>query len=323
MLCQASTLAATQRMPDRTFRMFTFKPLTMSLTLLVLLLLVAEVGLPILLYLMRNRLIFLPSAQPSPEVGLQLLHGSAKLELLHIARPDGRLLATYDVHPIIEQDSEGPLIIFFHGNAGNIGMRAPLIEEFVRQTGVRTILPDYSGYGGNHGTPTEQEVYRDGLAIYDHLEAQAIAPHRIVLYGESLGAAVALFVATQRPSAGLILQSPFASISSIARRLFPWMPLSSVLTRRTFPSVERIGELEIPILIVHGRRDREVPISEGRKLHRAAHREAEFVVIEDAGHNDLFEVGGRDYFQLIAERVRQWTSTPAPLPMQTGDSSDS
>jgi pimeloyl-ACP methyl ester carboxylesterase len=289
---------------------------------LIVLALIVEVGLPVALYLMRDRVIFLPSTQPSPKTGLQFTRGAVDIEILQIRRPDGQVLAAYDARPRPEQSTvrgdvadpdvptERPVMIFFHGNAGNIGMRAPLLESFVLQTGIRTILPDYTGYGGNKGTPTEQEAYRDGLAVYDHFSAAGVSPNRIVLYGESLGGAVALVVAAKRPSAGLILQSTFSSVSSMTRRLYPWLPLSALLTRNLFPSVDRISGLEIPLLIAHGTKDLIIPISEGKKLHGAAPAHAEFLAIDRAGHNNFFEIAGPEFFGVIASRVEAWTSGP-------------
>lgn len=278
---------------------------TMSSFLLFLVLI--EVLLPVLLYLGRNRLIFFPSARPGPEAGLAFLRGTAQVRVIRIRRADGRRLAAYDVRPMTAGDDGGPVVIFFHGNAGNIAYRAPLIEEFVRGTGVRTVLPDYSGYGGNEGSPSEDEVYRDGLAAYDHVIAEGVTPERVVLYGESLGGAVALAVAAERPTAGVVLQSSFSSLSSMALRLYFWLPLSALLTRGAFPNAERIREIEAPLLVVHGTRDEIIPFAEGKRLHRAAPAGTQWLAIEGAGHNDFFEIAGEEYLRLLGQRLRSWT----------------
>ncbi len=279
---------------------------TMS-SILVFLVLI-EVLLPVLLYLGRNRLIFFPSARPGPEAGLSFLRGTADVRVIRIRRPDDRRLAAYDVRPLNAADAGGPVILFFHGNAGNIAWRATLIEEFVRGTGVRTVLPDYSGYGGNAGSPSESEVYRDGLAAYDHLIAEGVPPERVVLYGESLGGAVALAVAAQRPTGGVVLQSSFSSLSSMALRLYFWLPLSALLARGTFPNAERIAELRVPLLVVHGTRDEIIPFAEGKRLHRAGPAGTEWLAVEEAGHNDFFEVAGEEYLRLLGRRLRAWTA---------------
>lgn len=274
---------------------------------ILIFLLVIEVVFPVLLYLGRNRLIFLPSAEPGPEAGLDFLTGRAAVELVHIARPDGRQLAAYDGRPRQWQEADGPVVIFFHGNAGNIAYRAPLLEMIVAGLDARVVMFDYSGYGGNEGSPSEQEVIRDGLAVYDHLVAE-IPAERLVLYGESLGGAVALAVAAQRPCAGVVLQSTFSSLSSLALRIYPWMPLASVLARRSFPSSRRIAGIEAPVLVVHGTRDEIIPLVEGEKLHAAALPGTELLVIERAGHNDFFAVAGEAYLADLRRRLRQWVS---------------
>jgi pimeloyl-ACP methyl ester carboxylesterase len=279
------------------------------MTRILLFLILIEVALPLLLYLVRNRFIFFPSARPGPEVGLGYLRDAAQVELIRIRRPDGRLLAAYDVRPWEAKNGAEPVVVFAHGNAGNIAYRAPLVEEFARGTGARTVLFDYSGYGGNAGSPSEKEVCRDGLAVYDHLVAEGVPAERIVLYGESLGGAVVLEVATRRPVAGVVAQSSFSSLSSMALRVYPWLPLTSLLARGSFPNGERIRELTVPVLVVHGTRDEVIPFSEGRRLHRAAPAGTEFLAVEDAGHNDFFEVAGDEYLHDLGRRFRSWTRT--------------
>ncbi len=274
---------------------------------LLIFLALVEVGLPLLLFLGRDRLIFLPSLHPLPEDGLLMIRGDAEVRLVRVPRPDGRLLAAYDAVPAGAAGAELPTVIFFHGNAGNIGSRAPLLEDFVVGTGARTLLFDYSGYGGNEGSPSEEEAYRDGLAVYDHVVAGGVPPERIVLYGESLGAAVALEVASRRPCAGVLAQSPFSSVSSMALRVYPWIPLTALLARGTFPSIERVRELRVPLVVAHGTRDRIIPFEEGKRLYEAAPPGAELIAVENAGHNDFFAVAGPSYLRKVGDRVRDWT----------------
>lgn len=278
---------------------------------ILLFVMVIEVGFPVLLYLLRNRMIFYPMARPGPEAGLGFLAGTADVRLERIPRPDGRLLAAYDARPRDPREGDGPVVIFFHGNAGNIAYRASLIEEFARLTRTRTVLFDYSGYGGNDGSPSEQEAVLDGLAVFDHVAAE-IPAERIVLYGESLGGAVALAVASERRCGGVVVQSSFSSLSSMALAIYPWMPLGALLARGAFPSAERIARLEVPVLVVHGTRDEIIPFAEGEKLHRAAADGTEFLAVEGAGHNDFFQVAGESYLTGLGQRLRDWTVGPAP-----------
>lgn len=285
------------------------------LTSLLLFVLAVEVLLPLLVYLGRNRMIFLPSVAPGPEEGMGSFGPGVEAELVRIPRPDGtsggRRLAAYDVRPRGFDDDSGPVVIFAHGNAGNLYWRSGLLAAFVRGTGARTVMFDYSGYGGNPGRPGEEEVYRDGLAVYDHLAGEGVAPERIVLYGESLGGAVALAVASRRRVAGVVLQSCFSSAPSVALRIYPWLPLVALLVRGDFPNARRLARLDAPALVVHGTRDEIIPFAEGRRLHAAAPERADFLPIEGAGHNDLFEVGGARYLEELGERFRGWVAEAA------------
>ena len=278
---------------------------------IILFVVAVQVLMPLAMYFGRDRMIFLPSAEPGPEQGLRFLRGTADVELVYVKRPDGRRLAAYDVRPKAPMDDTAPVVLFLHGNAGNIAYRAPFIEDFVRGTATRTLLLDYSGYGGNAGNPSEQEAYADGLAAFEHLAAE-IEPSRIVLYGESLGGAVALYVAGERPVAGVVTQSTFSSLSSLASRLYFWMPLGGILARGAFPSAERVARLQAPLLIVHGTRDEIIPFAEAESLHGAARPGTELMAIDGAGHNDLMQVAGQDYLRRLKERFEQWAEPVSP-----------
>lgn len=276
----------------------------------LLFLFVIEVAFPVVLYLIRDRVIFLPSQRPGPEEGLSYLRGAAEVRLIRIRRPDGRLLSAYDARPTGIEEPGVPVVLFFHGNAGNIAYRAALLEELVLGTGARIVLFDYSGYGGNEGSPSEEEVLRDGLAAYDHVAGSGVPPARIVLYGESLGGAVALAVAAERPCAGVVAQSSFSTLSSLSLRIYPWMPLSALLVRGSLRSVDRVSEIggRVPLLVVHGTKDEIIPFAEGERLHRAAPAGTEFLPVEGAGHNDFFSVAGRDYLRLLGRRFCSWVA---------------
>lgn len=283
-----------------------------KLTRFLILLAVIQIGLPLLMVVARNKLIFFPFSRPAPEAGLRELTAVMQAELVRIPRPDGRLLAAYDVRPRARpsdaDDEELPTVVFFHGNAGNISLRASLIGWFAEGVRARVILFDYSGYGGNAGSPSEDEVYRDGLAVVDWVLAQGVDPSQLVLYGESLGGAVAAYVAGERDCAGIVLQSSFSSLSAMSLSAYWWLPLGSVLVRGSFPTDERVASLECPIVVAHGADDRIIPISLGRKLHAAAPDGTEFVEVEGADHNDFFEAAGQAYLKGMGARFRRWTN---------------
>ena len=265
-----------------------------------------EVGLPLVLWFARDRIMFFPSAEPTAAEGLPGFRAGVDAHLVEVVRPDGRRLAAYDVRPSGSADG-GPVVLYLHGNAGNLAMRAPMLGEFARGTGCRVLAPDWSGFGGNEGSPSEREVVADGLAAFDHLRAAGVPAARIVLYGESIGGAVALAVAAERPCAGVVAQSSFSSLSSMALKVYPWLPLTALLARGSFPSAERARALRSPLLVVHGTRDTIVPFAEGEKLKAAAGERGELLRIEGADHNDLLFLAGDEYLAGLAERFRRWT----------------
>lgn len=274
--------------------------------LLIALVLAVQVGIPLLLYVVRNRLIFFPSSTAPPESGLAFFRGPVTGTLIHVTREDGRRISAYDVRPAAADEADAPVVLYFHGNAGDLAMRAPLLAQLVRRTGLRFVAPDYSGYGGNAGSPSEEEVERDALAAFDHLVADGVAPARIVLFGQSLGGAVAVYVATQRPAAGVVVQSSFASVGSMARRLYPWLPLTGVFAGGVLPTAKRLGALRMPVVVAHGRRDRVIPFAEGEALRDAAPAGSAFIALDSAGHDDMFDVGGDAYLLDLAARLRSW-----------------
>lgn len=272
---------------------------------LLLLLVGLEVAVPLVLVLARDRFLFFPATRPLPETALGSF-GRASARLVRVRRPDGRELAAYDLTPA-EMPPDAPVLLFLHGNAGNIALRAGLAGGIATGTGCRILLLDYSGYGGNAGSPSEAEIGVDALAAYDHLVAAGVVPARIVVYGESLGGGPALLVASRRPVAGIVLQSTISSLSSMAWRTYPWLPLAALFTRGAFPNAERVAKLGVPVLVVHGTHDRTIPFAEAEALHAAAPPGAELLPIEGADHNDLFAVAGDGYLRGLGDRCRRWT----------------
>ncbi len=270
---------------------------------LIVTLLLVEVVLPLVMYAFRDRLMFFPSVRPTPAERLGDFR-TAEAVVVDVTRPDGRRLACYDVRPP-QNEGEG-VLLFLHGNAGNAALRADLIDWLAEKARVRVFLLEYSGFGGNPGKPTSDEIVTDSLAAFDHLVASGVEPGRIVLYGESVGGAAAVRVATERSPAGLITQSTFSSVSRVARRHYGWLPLAWILTRGELDNAALAPSVECPWLIVHGTADRIVPFKESEILSKAAPA-AEVLPIELAGHNDLFRTGGADYVREIGDRVRSWT----------------
>ena len=208
-----------------------------------------------------------------------------------------------------------PVVLFCHGNAGDVTNRADVLS-LLAQHGLAVLVFDYRGYGDSQGRPSEQGLYRDADAAWRYLvEQRGVDPGRIVVFGESLGAAVALHTALSRPVAGLIMESAFQSIPAMARVQVPFVPVWG-LTHNRFDNLGSIRRLRVPLLTVHGERDDLVPISQGRAVFGAAPEPKEFYAVPGASHNDVHLVGGQAYFSVL-ERfcrrcVRQRASASAP-----------
>jgi hypothetical protein len=200
--------------------------------------------------------------------------------------------------------SARPVVLWCHGNAGNITHRADNLA-LLTQRGLAVLLFDYRGYGRSEGSPSEEGLYLDAEAAYAYLVGErGVEPQRIVVFGRSLGAAPALHVAIERPVAGLIMEGAFASVPAMAKHIVPLLPLGR-LVRTKFDNLGRVRRLAVPLLTFHAERDELVPIEQGRAVFDAAPEPKEFHVVEGAGHNDTYEVGGEEYLRTLAEFCRR------------------
>ena len=190
------------------------------------------------------------------------------------------------------RDSAGALL-WCHGNAGNIIHRLENLSRLYR-AGLSVFIFDYRGYGRSEGKPSEEGLYQDAFAAYGYLtRTRGIRSDHLVLFGRSLGAAVAATVASQRPAAGLILESPFPSVESVAKATFG-VPAHWLLQSR-FRLIDRLRDIRVPILVIHGDRDDIIPIKLGKEVFDAAPSPKSFYVIQGAHHNNTYVVGGKPY----------------------------
>ena len=234
-----------------------------------------------LLALQERRLIFFPTrtlAAAPADLGL-------RAEELSVTAADG-----VSLHGWWIAGSGDRVLIWYHGNAGNIGDRLHNARWFVDRLGVDVVLVDYRGYGRSQGRPDEGGLYLDGLAIYDAVRARSVRADHIVLFGRSLGGAIAIETSLRRPAGALVLESAFRSIRALAREHYWFVPGAVIRTRMDNES--KIGRVELPTLVLHGDRDTIVPPAHGRRLFELAARPARFHVIAGAAHNDTYLVGG-------------------------------
>ncbi len=256
------------------------------------------------LHLFQGRLVHIPSkaitAVPT-DVGLPF-------EEAAFAAADGVRLHGWRIPPPREPSDTAPgagfTILFCHGNAGNIGHRLETMAIFHR-LGAASLFFDYRGYGRSEGSPTEEGLYADARAAQAFLAREHGAPpERLVVWGRSLGGAVASRLAMElsragTPPAGLALECAFTSIPAVGQRHYPIFPVKR-LSRITYPTLRHLADVRSPVLVAHGPADRIVPYAMGRELHAAAPSPKRFLELA-GGHNDFFRVMGKDYEVAVGE----------------------
>ena len=191
-------------------------------------------------------------------------------------------------------------VLVCHGNGGNVSHRLDRVLLMQSRLNVDTLLFDYRGYGKSEGSPDERGTYRDARAAYRWLVARGHGPERVVLFGESLGSAVALQLALEVEARALVLESPFASVPEMARAVYPFLPLWPFVRTR-YDNVAKVARLRMPLLVMHGERDEVVPFAQGRRVFDKAPEPKRFFAIPGASHNDTYVVGGEPYWRALRE----------------------
>ncbi len=186
------------------------------------------------------------------------------------------------------------IILICHGNAGNISNRLETIGIFNR-LGLSSFIFDYRGYGRSEGKPDEEGTYADAeAAIQWVMGKQNVSYEDIIIFGRSLGGAVAAWLAREHTPKSLILESAFTSIADMGAKLYPWLPVR-MLSRYSYSTIDYIRDVNCPILIIHSPDDELVPFSQGKKLFEAANEPKEFLEITGE-HNDGFLLSGNVYY---------------------------
>ena len=246
----------------------------------LLVLAAAYAGLVLLVYIFQSRLIFYPetgrefSATPG-RIGLQY-------EDLQLKTSDGISLHGW----FIPAQHPRGTVLFLHGNAGNISHRLDSVRMFNR-LGYGMLLFDYRGYGSSGGVPTEQGTYRDAEAAWQYLTEQRRLPASdIVLFGESLGGAIAAWLAAREKPAALVIASGFTSVPELAQQIYPYLP-ARWLARASYDTRGYLRSVTAPVLIAHSPDDEIIPFTHGRALFAAANPPKQFLELA-GGHNDGF-----------------------------------
>ena len=232
------------------------------------------VGVPATMYLAQDSLLFLPQPVIGPP------RGARPVELLAFEREEGVKVRGWLVKAAAPR---APLVIFYGGNAEELSWR--MTEPWPADWSLA--LVNYRGYGESDGKPSEAALFGDALAVFDALARRPdIDASRIVLVGRSLGSGVAAYVAAERPVAAVVLISPYDSMTAIARRHYPWLPVG-LLLKHPFDSASRAPQIRAPLLAIAGEADRIIPPSHSRRLVEAWAGPTRFVELRGADHNDL------------------------------------
>lgn len=237
-----------------------------------------------LLFLYQRSILFVPNVQ-RPELAEAGLAGV--MEQVQSTTEDGLDLLAWYRPPAGNPTS---VLVHFHGNAGHIGHRGERVRPYI-DAGLGVLLVEYRGYGGNGGRPSEQGLYADARAAFAFLRERGIGPERLIVYGESLGTAVAVQMAVETGCAALVLEAPFTSIGAVAQSRYWMFPVRQLVLDK-FDSLAKIGRLRCPLFVMHGERDRVVPIQFGRALFEAAPAPKEAKWFPDGNHVNFDELGG-------------------------------
>jgi fermentation-respiration switch protein FrsA (DUF1100 family) len=262
--------------------------------------LLVYLGLAALIYFRQSSLVFLPEmdrgfrANPA-DIGLPFT-------ALKLATGDGETLDGWFV-PAGTRTGELGLVIFFHGNAGNIGHRLDYLRMF-HALGLATLILDYRGYGLSSGSPSEAGTYLDAAAAWRHARQNLGFPaHRIVLFGESLGGGVAAQLAAANRPAALVLASTFTSVPDLGADLYPLLPIR-LLARIRYDTLARLPEIGCPVMVIHSRNDDIIPFAHGQRLFAAARPPKELLEIQGA-HNDGFVFARDDWVRELDAFLQQ------------------
>jgi uncharacterized protein len=231
-------------------------------------------------------------------------HGLPQAEAITLTTTDELRLTAWLIPP-----KEGkPLILYFHGNAGNLSGRINKMKAFTAH-GMGLLALSYRGYGGNPGMPSERGLYEDARAALRYVkEILKLPPERLILYGESLGSGVAVQMAVEWEVGLVALEAPYTSTAERGAELYPWLPVRTMMLDR-FESLQKIGKVTEPLLIFHNAGDEVIPIEDGKKIYAAANRPKRAFWFRHGNHSDF------NWDKLEQEIARFYTKH---LPMKKG-----
>jgi fermentation-respiration switch protein FrsA (DUF1100 family) len=245
-------------------------------------------GIVALVYFRQSSLLYYPNV-PGRNLDATPQRIGLAFEDVELPTEDGVRLHGW----FIPSDDARGTLLFFHGNAGNISHRLDSIAIFNRMN-LDVFIFDYRGYGQSEGRPDETGTYRDAEAAWSYLvETRGIDAGEIIVFGRSLGASIAAWLASRHRPAALILESSFSSVPSMAQRLYPFLPVKWLSTLR-YDTRQYVSGIDCPLLVAHSREDDIIPYAEGRRVFDAAPADKQFLDMR-GGHNDGFIASGKAY----------------------------
>jgi fermentation-respiration switch protein FrsA (DUF1100 family) len=237
-------------------------------------------GLLALMTVFQRKLMYFPDPTRIPPVQA----GLPQAEEVKLTSSDGEKLIAWHVPP----REDKPVVLYFHGNAGALDVRVGRFHWLIAD-GIGLVALSYRGYGGSSGSPSEEGLIRDAVTAYNFAVTR-YQPARLVLWGESLGTAVAIALAAGHKVSSLILDAPFTSAADVGAAAYPFLPVRWLI-KDPFHSDRRIAQVKAPILVLHGERDRVVPIRFGERLFALANEPKRMVRFPTGTHVDLDDHG--------------------------------
>jgi len=239
-------------------------------------------GIVALAYLAQRALMYFPDVLRTAPAAA----GLPQAEEIVLETSDGERVIAWHVAPRADK----PVVLYFHGNGAALRERAMRFAKLVAN-GTGLVALSYRGYGGSTGRPSEAGLMRDAAAAYAFALARYPA-QRLVPFGESLGTAVAVALAAEHPVGKLILEAPFTSAVDVGAAVYPFLPVR-LLMKDQFRSDARIGQVTVPVLVMHGARDPVVPIAYGERLYALISAPKKFVRFAEGSHSDLDSHGAQ------------------------------
>ena len=258
------------------------------------------IGIVLVFFFFEKSLVYKPSVASDP-YEMTTIAGVHARELW-LDSDDGTRVHAYFFSPSKDLNTQTPVVLYCHGNAGNISHRLIKLNHFA-QEGIPILIMDYRGFGFTEGSPHEQGTYKDAAAGMQWLLDQGWKSQHVIAHGTSLGGGIASWIHDEHKSGALVLESTFTSIPGVSKMLYPYLP--SFIIKTQYPTLERVKKNTAPLLVIHGDRDNIIPFSMGEELYESSiSKQKTFFHVPNADHDNLMDLAGREYFkqyhQLIA-----------------------